>query len=59
MSHIVLCAHTHTFYILPLRLRVINSAKGQSRAEIKETMLSRLLTCPTVTVVVGYIRDSN
>lgn len=35
------------------------TAKGQSRVEMKEAMLSRLLTCPTVTAVVGYIRNSD
>lgn len=35
------------------------TAKGQSRVEMKGAMLSRLLTCPTVTAVVGYNRNSN
>lgn len=34
------------------------TAKGQSRVEMKGAMLSRLLTCPTVTAVVGCIRNS-
>ena len=35
------------------------TAKGQSRKEMKGAMLSRLLARPTVTVEVGYIRNSN